>query len=295
MPPDADHGRVTIAGRFAGRARRVDDPDLAGPELLPVRLARACARTLQVDGAGLSLVDAAQQRVPLGASSEVAEIAERLQFTVGAGPCMAAQETRQPVFAVEDDLRRRWPVFTDLLFGATPYRAVVALPLQPALAGAGAIDLYFRDSDDVLDLDVFEAMAVGELVSSALSDASVWSSWSPADGPGVAAGAGAPAPGRGLGGAWASSASTSRSAPRPRSTCCARAPTAAGRTVDDVAADLLAGRLRAVDLRPRRRLSAQAANGRSVDPGAAPAPPAPRGRARPRPGCRRARTPTRPA
>ena len=73
-----------------------------------------------------------------------AAAAERLQFTVGAGPCMTAQETRQPVFAVEDDLRRRWPVFTDLLVGSTPFRAVVALPLQPALAGAGAIDLYFE-------------------------------------------------------------------------------------------------------------------------------------------------------
>ena len=30
---------------------------------------------------------------------------------------MAAQETRQPVFAVEEDLRRRWPAFADLLFG----------------------------------------------------------------------------------------------------------------------------------------------------------------------------------
>ena len=87
------------------------------------------------------------------------------------------------MFAVEDDLWRRWPVFTELLVGSTPFRAVVALPLQPALAGAGAIDLYFRTSGEVLDLDVFEAVAVGELVTSALSDAAVWSEWSPADGP----------------------------------------------------------------------------------------------------------------
>jgi hypothetical protein len=174
---------VTIAARFGAALEDATDPGLAGPELLPVRLARACARTLRVDDAGLSLVDAAQQRVPLGASSDIAEVAERLQFTVGAGPCMTAQETRQPVFAVEEDLRRRWPVFTELLVGSTPFRAVVALPLQPALSGAGAIDLYFRTSAEVLDLDVFEALAVGELVTSALSDAAVWSEWSPAEGP----------------------------------------------------------------------------------------------------------------
>ena len=174
---------MTIADRFSSALAEVTDPALAGPELLPVRLARACAGTLAVRDAGLSLVDASQQRVPLGASSDVAEVAERLQFTVGTGPCMTAQESRQPVFAVEEDLRRRWPVFAELLFGATPFRAIVALPLRPALAGAGAIDLYFRRSPEVLALDVFEAVAVGELVTSALSDAAVWSEWSPSDGP----------------------------------------------------------------------------------------------------------------
>jgi hypothetical protein len=174
---------VSIAGRFEAALREVDEPDLAGPELLPVRLARAAARTLGVDGAGISLLDAAQQRMPLGASSEDAATAERLQFAVGEGPCMAAQNSRQPVFAVDEDLHRRWPLFGDLLFGATPFRAVVALPIQPALSGAGALNLFFVRSDDVPRLEVFDALAVGELVSSELSSATVWSTWSPAEGP----------------------------------------------------------------------------------------------------------------
>ena len=138
---------------------------------------------LKVDGAGISLTDPEGRRVPLGASSEDASAAERLQFTTGGGPCMTAQETRQPVFAVEEDLLRRWPAFADLLLGGTPFRAVVALPLQPALAGDGAMDLFFTRADDVTDLDVFEALAVGELVTSALSEAAVWSAWTPAEGP----------------------------------------------------------------------------------------------------------------
>jgi hypothetical protein len=188
-PPDGEpqiaggQSGVTIAGRFEAALDEVDEPGLAGPELLPVRLARAAARTLRVDGAGLSLLDAAQQRVPLGASSTPAEVAERLQFTVGAGPCMTAHDTRQPVFAVEDELQHRWPAFADLLRGATPFRAVVALPLRPALTGNGAIDFYFERSEGVLALDVFEAMSVGELVSSALNDAAVWSTSSAANGP----------------------------------------------------------------------------------------------------------------
>ncbi len=244
-----DHGWVSIAGRFAAALRDAAAPEFGGPELLPVRLAHACARTLRVDGAGLSLVDAAQQRVPLGASSDDAATAERLQFTVGAGPCQTAQETRRPVFAVEEDLRRRWPVFTDLLLDATPYRAVVALPLQPALAGTGAIDLYFRRADDVPGLDVFEALAVGELVTSALSDAAVWSSWSPAEGPEWLRG---PTPQR-RAAVWEAmgklgvdlevSATEALELMRGRAY-------GSGRTVEDVAVELLSGRLLAGDLGP---------------------------------------------
>jgi hypothetical protein len=241
---------VTITGRFLAALDAEDAPDLAGPELLPVRLARACARTLGVDGAGLSLVDAAQQRVPLGASSDEASTAERLQFTVGAGPCMAAQEGRQPVFAVEEDLRRRWPVFAELLSGSTSYRAVVGLPLQPALAGAGAIDLYFRRSGDVPGLDVFDALAVGELATSALSDAAVWSAWSPAEGPQWLQG---PAPRR-RAAVWEALGKVSVELDVGIPTALALMRAAAygsHRTTDDVAGDLLAGRLRAADLRPR--------------------------------------------
>jgi hypothetical protein len=238
---------VTIAERFASALAEVADPALAGPELLPVRLARACARTLAVDDAGLSLVDASQQRVPLGASSDVAEVAERLQFTVGAGPCMASQETREPVFAVEEDLRRRWPVFTELLIGKTPFRAVVALPLQPALAGAGAIDLYFRTSSEVLALEVFEAIAVGEMVTSALSDAAVWSEWTPSEGPEWMHG---PAPQR-RAAVWEAlgklSVELELSAPDALTLIRAHAYSR-GVTVDDVADDLLSGRLTAADL-----------------------------------------------
>jgi hypothetical protein len=55
--------------------------DLPGPELLPERLARACALVLPVDGAGISLFFASDRRLPLGASDPVSAEAERLQFT----------------------------------------------------------------------------------------------------------------------------------------------------------------------------------------------------------------------
>jgi hypothetical protein len=174
---------MSIAGRFEQALTSVTEAGLDGPELLPTRLARAIARMLPVDGAGISLDGGDGRRIPLGASSEPAAVAERLQFTVGDGPCMTAQASREPVFALLEDLRRRWPAFADLFHERTPYCAVVALPLREAISGLGAIDLYFHREDAVPDLDVFEAMAVGDLVTSTLSDTAVWSDWEPGRGP----------------------------------------------------------------------------------------------------------------
>ncbi len=239
---------MTIAGRFSEALTQADEPGLRGPELLPVRLATAASRMLGVDGAGISLTGAEGRRVPLGASSEDAATAERLQFTTGAGPCMTAQETRQPVFAVEEDLLRRWPAFADLLLGATPFRAVVALPLQPALAGDGAMDLFFTRADVVTDLDVFEALAVGELVTSALSDAAVWSTWTPAAGPEWLHG---PLPHR-RAAVWEALGrlGIDLDVTAPAALALMRAHAyGSGRAVDDVAADLLAGRLQPAQMR----------------------------------------------
>jgi hypothetical protein len=165
---------TSIAERFGDALAEVDD---RAPELLPVRLCRAVTATLGVDGAGLSVLDRLGRRIPLGASSELAATAERLQFTAGEGPCLEAQQLREPVFAAPSDLHRRWGDYAALLFARTPYRAVVALPLHEDLAGSGAVDLYFTDPAGVPLLDVFNAHSVGDMVTAALSEAAIWSTW----------------------------------------------------------------------------------------------------------------------
>jgi hypothetical protein len=243
----ADNRRVTIAARFEDEIRSAIATGLEGPELLPERLAQAAAAMLPVDAAGISLLGEGDTRVPLGASSGMASVAERLQFTVGDGPCIAAQRSGEPVFAVEEDLRRRWPGFTAQLLDKTPYRGIVGLPLQRALAGVGAMDLYVEDARRVAHLDVFEALAVGELITSALSEAAVFSTWSASDGPD-----------------WLHAPVTRRRArvweamgklslaldvDRPVALELMRAYASAGdRVVDEVAADVLSRRLRPEDL-----------------------------------------------
>jgi hypothetical protein len=174
---------VSIADRFAKEVCAAGLRGLDGPDLRPERLVRAAAAMLPVADASLSLLVGGDKRVPLGSSSADAARAERLQFTVGDGPCMTAARLGEPVFASQDDLARRWPQFAEQLFEVTPYRAVVAFPLQQALSGQGALDLFVRRSDQLAEIDVFEAMAVGELIAAALSDAAVFSDWTVDVGP----------------------------------------------------------------------------------------------------------------
>ena len=239
---------MTIAGRFADALLAVTDPAIEEPDLLPERLSRACARMLAVDGAGLSVMDPEGRRIPLGASGEAASCAERLQFTVGGGPCMAAQDSGRPVFAMPDELRRRWAPFADLLAAQTGYRAVVALPLRQALSGSGAIDLYFRRPEDVPDLDVFDALAAADLVTFALSEATVWSDWSAARGPDWLHGPAA----RRRAGVWQALGALNLAlhVDTPAALALLRAHARlTGRTADAVADDLLAGRLNPETLR----------------------------------------------
>jgi hypothetical protein len=240
-------GGVTLAGRFAAALADDHRPDEEADDghLLPDRLARAAARVLAVDGAGLSVLAGPHGRAPLGASSPDAARAERLQFTAGGGPCRLAHDSGQPVFVVEQDLRQRWPAFADLLFTRTPFRGIVALPLRPPISGA--LDLFLTDPGEVARLDVFDALAVGDLVTSALADAAVWSTWSEATGPD-----------------WLHSPSAERRAvvwqavgrtgaaldlAAPEALALLRAHAyAAGRSVDSVAADLVGGRLTPADV-----------------------------------------------
>ncbi|WNV76601.1 ANTAR domain-containing protein [Geodermatophilus sp. DSM 44513] len=249
----------SIAARFRAALEEVGDPSPTGPELLPSLLARACARTLDVDGAGLSVRAAGQGRLPLGASSTTADLAERLQFTAGDGPCTAAERHREPVFAATADLQRRWPVFARLLTGQTPYRAVVALPIGETLAGPGALDLYFTDESAVTSLEVFEAMAVGDLVASALGDAAVWAPWAPEGGPAWLHGPAA----RRRQDVWtaAGRVAMARGTSPPAALELLRsAARATGRTVDDLAGDVVAGRVGPADLRPVGELPPAAGN-----------------------------------
>jgi hypothetical protein len=129
------------------RSRVAEQPaQFAGPELLPVRLARAAVDLLPgVAGVGITVQAPRGARIPIGASDPDAATAERLQFTFGEGPCLQAATTGRPVLADPARYTRSWPLLYEEMMSRTPYRAVLSLPLQrPGAAPFGSVNLHFR-------------------------------------------------------------------------------------------------------------------------------------------------------
>jgi hypothetical protein len=157
---------MTIRERLTELAS--DQSELGGPELLPVRLARACTTVLPVAGAGLSLYSTNDFRVPIGASDDMAADAERLQFTLGEGPCLAAHFERRVIAASGADMQRLWPQFYAELVAGSSYRSIVSVPLQQGLQGVAALDLYLDNSTAEVELDRAELATVADTVTGSL-------------------------------------------------------------------------------------------------------------------------------
>ncbi|MGY1787774.1 hypothetical protein [Geodermatophilus sp. SYSU D00698] len=116
-----------------------------GPEMVPSRLARAAAQAVRVDGAALSIHEGAGLRTPIGASDRTTSRAEQLQFTAGDGPCLRAHDTGSAIVFDIGDIQRNWPELHEALLGETPYRAVFSVPLAPPLGPTVIVDLYARE------------------------------------------------------------------------------------------------------------------------------------------------------
>src|SRR5918997_3850554 len=141
----------SAAERFDG-ALATSPPTLEGPDLLPARLARACAAALRIDGAGLSL-HVGVLRTPIGASDAETAHAERLQFTVGDGPCLRANDNGAVIAFSLEDIARNWPQLWASLLNETTFRGVLSVPLPPPMGPLVVLDLYVRDPARLTLLD----------------------------------------------------------------------------------------------------------------------------------------------
>jgi hypothetical protein len=139
------------------------------PELVPMALSQACVEVLPITGAGISLTD--EIRVPLGASDPIAARAERLQTTLGQGPCLSAAEAAEPLIADLETIAAQWPMFHREFVTQTPYRSVVSVPLlaRDGITGLGALDLYLTMAEAAPDFFLSQiTSAIAAPISSVL-------------------------------------------------------------------------------------------------------------------------------
>jgi GAF domain len=110
------------------------------------RLLRSCCRETGLNGAGVSMVSGSGSREPLHATDAVAAEVERLQFTLGEGPCVDARAHGSPILVGDicadgDPATRGWPVFRTEAARAG-VRAIFAFPVRVGAVNLGAVDMY---------------------------------------------------------------------------------------------------------------------------------------------------------
>jgi hypothetical protein len=164
-----DGGLLARYEAAAGRARTGQaKKDSAVPDLL----CPAVVEVLPVDGAAISLYLGADIAVPVGASDSDAARAESLQFSLREGPCFSAYASRRPT-AIPDTApprspaRSSWPNYTAELGRHTPYRAVFAYPLVLDGSAMGSLSVYRRApgrSGVLADLTAITALTTTYLV-----------------------------------------------------------------------------------------------------------------------------------
>ena len=107
--------------------------------------------------------------VPVGASDADAALAEKLEFTLGEGPCSDCYASQRTVLVADIDQPSspawaRWPTYTAELINRTSYRGVFGFPLLAEGSAMGSLHLYQR-SPDRID-DIAGTVAVVRLITS---------------------------------------------------------------------------------------------------------------------------------
>jgi GAF domain-containing protein len=135
MPRDELVAEVVIALTDTLR----DDLDVAD---MLYTLTTACVELLDVDAAGMLLVDESGRLVPVAATHDGSEHLERLQVMILEGPCLDAVHKIDAVVAVDLDLEAgRWPQFVAQA-RAEGFRAAHAEPLALRAEVVGGLNMF---------------------------------------------------------------------------------------------------------------------------------------------------------
>ena len=128
-------------------------------------LASRSVQLLDVDAAGIMLVDPRGSLHAAAASTENARLLELFEMQTDAGPCVDCCRSGLPIVNVgltgDSD---RWPRFADAA-QATGFVAVHALPLRLRETVIGALNLFSADSRILTDDDVRTGQALADVAT----------------------------------------------------------------------------------------------------------------------------------
>jgi hypothetical protein len=152
--------RLRIVSLLAAAAG--NEPD--GRQLCEVSVA-----VTGVTGAGIMLMSGDMARGSLGTTDDVSELIERLQYTLGEGPCVDAHTGGRPV--LEPDLVRpavaRWPAFCGPVVAAGA-QAVFGFPLRVGAVRIGALNLYRRRSGTLTGEQHADALVMADVAAESI-------------------------------------------------------------------------------------------------------------------------------
>lgn len=174
-----DHRRLDLYGLLA-------ESDRAATDLRVGRVCDVCVRTLDVSGAGVTVLS--RDSVPTGhhrgllhASNAVSTGLDDVQLIVGEGPSLDAYSTGNPILV--PDLRAesaRWPAFAPAA-AALGVAALFSFPLLAGVVRLGSLDLHrdragplsrVRLTDALLLADVAVQVVISHLEGHATGDLS---------------------------------------------------------------------------------------------------------------------------
>ena len=135
----------------------------------PAHLVEACRTSTRVSGVGLAVMGPRGSGGVLAATAGEAERMEDLQFTLGEGPCMDASRSGAPVLVadLERDAEQRWPAFTAGALGVG-VKAAFTFPLRVGDRGIGVLDLYRTTRGALTGRHVTEALAFADAATAVL-------------------------------------------------------------------------------------------------------------------------------
>ncbi|MEU6642526.1 GAF and ANTAR domain-containing protein [Saccharomonospora sp. NPDC046836] len=133
------------------------------------RMCQACVSLLPVDGTSLSVIPSPGRRETFCATDKVIAHADDVQFSLGEGPCYEAFDTGRPVLVPDlaQDASPAWPVFAAEIH-TEPIGALFAFPLRRGAARLGGLDMYRRRPGWLSTRDIATAVRIADIATAVL-------------------------------------------------------------------------------------------------------------------------------